>query len=493
MNLLPLSLALLPLRNLRWVSERAQGRAYLHYNVKMSTSSGCTVPAGQRGTSRWLLPVIIFAAFAIRLVVVCFTYRDLPDADKFYEQFGWEMGWVARALASGHGFSSPYYPWSGPTAIEPPLYPALLSVVFRLFGIYTLTSGFVILSINSLLSALTCIPVYFSAKYSLGARAARWAAWTWAFYPFAIYFSAGRVWEYSLTGLLFTTSFCVAQRIHRAERPLAWLGWGALFGVTVLSNPSTLSTLPFLLLLALYRVRRLGRRWLVKGALTTVAVIAVLAPWTVRNYRALGVICPVRDNIWLEIYADNFGNAPWDLSSPPSAGTRPFPASNAAEMKKYLALGETAYLADKHAMSIDDFKHRPHLGFLVSQTLRRFLYYWSGYWSFSSRELQAQPFGPENMFYVSCMTLLMLRGIRRFWRQNRTALWPYLVLIGFFPLTYYLTNPLMDYRQAIEPAIVVLAISGLLPWRSIRPGGGNHWGGEERALEPEFAATPPAA
>jgi hypothetical protein len=144
-------------------------------------------------------------------------------------------------------------------------------------------------------------------------------------------------------------------------------------------------------------------------------------------------------------------------------------------------------------MSIDDFKHRPHLGFLVSQTLRRFLYYWSGYWSFSSRELQAQPFGPENMFYVSCMTLLMLRGIRRFWRQNRTALWPYLVLIGFFPLTYYLTNPLMDYRQAIEPAIVVLAISGLLPLRNIRSGGGNHWGGEERALEPEFAATPPAA
>jgi hypothetical protein len=47
-------------------------------------------------------------------------------------------------------------------------------------------------------------------------------------YPFAIYFSAGRVWEYSLTGLLFTTCFCIAQRIHRAATPLAWLGWGAL-------------------------------------------------------------------------------------------------------------------------------------------------------------------------------------------------------------------------------------------------------------------------
>jgi hypothetical protein len=41
--------------------------------------------------------VIILIAFSIRLVVVCFTYRDLPDADKFYEKFGWETGWIARA------------------------------------------------------------------------------------------------------------------------------------------------------------------------------------------------------------------------------------------------------------------------------------------------------------------------------------------------------------------------------------------------------------
>jgi hypothetical protein len=221
-----------------WLGFRADsGRADLHYyNVNMPTSAGHIVRAGQKGSSRWLLPIIILAAFAIRLVVVCFTYRDLPDADKYYEQFGWEMGWIARALASGHGFSSPYYPLSGPTAIESPLYPGLLAVVFKLFGIYSLTSGFIILSINSLLSALTCIPVYFSAKYSLGARGAWVAAWVWAFYPFAIYFSAGRVWEYALTGLLFATCFCIAQRIHHTKNLFAWLGWGALCGLTALSN-----------------------------------------------------------------------------------------------------------------------------------------------------------------------------------------------------------------------------------------------------------------
>ena len=392
------------------------------------------------------------------MVVVCFTYRDLPDADKYYEQFGWEMGWIARALASGHGFSSPYWPWSGPTAMQPPLYPTLLSIVFRLFGIYTLASGFVILSINSLLSSLTCIPVYFSAKHSLGLRAAKVAAWVWAFYPFAIYFSAGRAWEYSLTGLLFTTCFCIAQRIHRASSPLAWLGWGALFGLTALSNPSTLSTVPFLLALALWQVRGSGGRWMMNGALTMLATIAVLTPWTVRNYRVLGILCPVRDNFWLEVYDDNGG----DTSLDPSFA---HPSSNPVEMRKWLSMGEPAFLAEKRTLALAYIKE--HREFVVQKTLRRIFYYWTGFWSFSAQELREQPYEPFNVFYVSCMTLLMLRGAQRLWRLNRGALPPYLVLICIFPLTYYITHPLMDYRQPIEPAIVVLAIAGVLPWRRL--------------------------
>jgi 4-amino-4-deoxy-L-arabinose transferase-like glycosyltransferase len=402
------------------------------------------------------LSLIVLSAFAIRMVVVVFTYRDLPDADKFYEAFGWEMGWIARAMASGHGFSSPYYPITGPTAMQPPLYPTLLSLVFRAFGIYSLTSGFVILSINSLLSSLTCIPVYFSAKFSIGKRAAIVAAWVWALYPFAIYFSAGRVWEYSLTGLLFSISFCIAQRIHRAHNPLAWLGWGALVGLTALSNPSTLSTFPFLLALALYQVHKSGNRWFIKGALTALAAIAVLTPWTIRNVRAVGVLCPVRDNFWLEVYDDNGGDASLDPSFA-------HPSSNPDEMRKWLSMGEAAFLAEKRQLAIDYIRQHPM--FPVKKTIHRFFYYWTGYWSLSMKELREQPYEPGNIFQVVCVTTFMLLGIRRRWRTDRMSVMPYLVLICFFPITYYITHPLMDYRQPIEPAIIVLAVAGAIPLR----------------------------
>jgi hypothetical protein len=357
----------------------------------------------------------------------------------------------------------------------PPLYPALLAGIFRLFGIYSLTSGFIILSINSLLSALTCIPVYFSAKYSLCARGAKMAAWAWAFYPFAIYFSAGRVWEYALTSLLFTTCFCIAQRIHQTESPLAWLGWGLLYGVTALSNPSVLSMLPFLLLLAVWQMRLAGRRWLLKAALTCLAVLVVITPWTIRNFRALGVLCPIRDNYWLEFYAGNFG----DTSDPNPSSAHP--ASNDAEMRKFLSMGEPAYLEEKHSLAVDYVSHHP-LNF-VAVTVRRVVYYWTGFWSFSHEYTQREPFELPNLFFCGSLTLLMLRGVRRFWRLNRAAVLPYLVLIAVFPLTYYLSHPLIDYRQPIEPAILVLVIAGAQPWKRLQPSGLNRWIGAERALE----------
>lgn len=445
----------------------------------MLTFTDPAVEVEKRASVFKLLSVVVLVALAIRMVVVFFTYRDLPDADKFYEQFGWEVGWVARALASGHGFSSPFYPWSGPTALVPPLYPALLASLFKLFGIYSLTSGFLILSFNSILSALTCVPVYYSALNSLGDRGAKAAAWGWALYPFAIYFSAGRVWEYALTSFLFTTCFCLAQRLHLSAKPSVWLGFGLLYGLAGLSNPSVLSLLPFLLLLALWKVRQQRGRWLLYGATASIGVLLMIAPWIIRNKIVMGSAYPIRDNYWLEFYAGNFG----DTSDPNPSSAHP--ASDAGEMQKFLTMGEPAYLAEKHKLAVEMVSHHPE--FFAWVSLRRVLFYWTGYWSFDRDYMRREPFELPNLFFCGGITLIMLRGIGRFWRLNRTAALPYLLLIAVFPMTYYLSHPLMDYRQPIEPAILVLAIAGLSPLRSLEtahddPGA---WIGAERA--PSFS------
>ena len=42
-----------------------------------------------------------------------------------------------------------------------------------------------------------------------------------------------------------------------------------------------------------------------------------------------------------------------------------------------------------------------------------------------------------------------------------SAALPYLLSIAIFPIAYYISHPLMDYRQPIEPEIVVLVVVGL--------------------------------
>ena len=100
---------------------------------------------------------IVLIAFLLRLAVITVghTYRITPRRDHF--QFGWEMGRLARSIAEGQGFSSPTDLPTGPSAWAPPLYPYILAGVFKLFGVYSALSAWVILAFNSIFAALTCL------------------------------------------------------------------------------------------------------------------------------------------------------------------------------------------------------------------------------------------------------------------------------------------------------------------------------------------------
>ena len=98
------------------------------------------------------------------------TYHLRTDGDHF--QFGWEMGRIARALVTGYGYADPFIGHTGPTTWVPPLYPLLIAGVFKLFGIYTLRSAWVLLAINSFFSALTTLTTYEIAARCFNRRVA---------------------------------------------------------------------------------------------------------------------------------------------------------------------------------------------------------------------------------------------------------------------------------------------------------------------------------
>ena len=144
----------------------------------------------EKGGVRTYGPMVI-TALAARLAIIPFVYRDWLDP---FVVEHWAFGRVARSLVAGHGFGNAFAD-TGPTALLPPVYAYLLAGVFRLLGTYTPASIVAALALNSLFSALTCIPVFLLARRYLNGRAAKWAGWGWAFSPYGIYYGADWAWS----------------------------------------------------------------------------------------------------------------------------------------------------------------------------------------------------------------------------------------------------------------------------------------------------------
>jgi hypothetical protein len=208
----------------------------------------------------------------------------------------------------------------------------------------------------------------------------------------------------------------------------------------------------------MYKVWRAGGAWFTKGLLASLAFILMCTPWTIRNERVMHAHFFIRDGFWLEFYAGNNG----DTTASNSAWVHP--ASNPVEMQKYEKLGEIRYMQDKHDLAVNFVKQHP--GFFAIATVRRIVRFWTGYWSFSASYLKYEPMDLPNVPFCLFLLYFMVKGLRRWWRQDPEAALPYLIAILIFPIPYYLTHSSMDYRQPLEPIIVVLVTIGLFGTRS---------------------------
>jgi hypothetical protein len=390
-------------------------------------------------------------AFVLRIIVAAFLYKEFVDPYRGFWHFGWETGRIARSIAAGHGFSSPLFGDTGPTAIMTPLYPYLLGGIFKVFGIYSIASAFVILGLNSLFSALTCIPLFRIAENFFGRRLATWSAWAWVFFPYAIYFSAGRIWVTALAVLLLTLGLWATLRLTPRTTLRAWIAYGVLWAANGLANPANLAVLPLLGLWLLLRFRpsEQGWRWVGRAFVSGLVFAAVIAPWFVRNYYTFERFMPFRDNFWYEFWAGNTGDTS-DLV-PDWAHL----SNGEAEMQKYRRMGELFYFDSKKPL-LEQFI-REHPGTFARLTAKKFVFTWTGFWSLSPAYRAGEPFEIPNTVFCTGITVLMLIGLLLEFRETSSAGAFFTVVLFSIPLLYYATHPDLEYRHVIDPEIVILA------------------------------------
>ena len=400
---------------------------------------------GVRASGLMTMSPMVAAALAVRLAVIPFLYRDWLDP---FVLEHWAFGRVARSLVAGHGFGNVFAD-TGPTAVVSPVYAYLLAGVFRLLGTYTPASIVTALALNSLFSALTCIPVFLLARRCFGLRAAKWAGWGWAFSPYGIYYGADWAWSTCLVTLLLAILFLWALRLEESGRAWDWLGFGALGGVAALTEPVVLSVVPLLGLWTCWRRFRKRQSWALPMTVAALGALAVMAPWFVRNYQTFHQFIPIRSGFGLEMYIGNSADSlHWvDRSLHPNHSD--------AELEEYEQRGELAYMADKAQQAKQYI--RSHPGKYVYRVGRRVVYIWTGFWSFDRAYLAEEPLDVPNIFLSTTMTVLALAGLRRVYRTDAGLGARFAIVFVFFPLAYYFSHPETYYFRPVDPLIVVLA------------------------------------
>jgi Dolichyl-phosphate-mannose-protein mannosyltransferase len=401
---------------------------------------------------------MIVVALTLRLLVMAFVYPQRTNPFRDHWRCGGEAGRIARSIAEGKGFGNPYFADTGPTSWLAPVYPYLLAGIFKLFGIYSVASTIIALSIDCLFSALTCIPIYLIADECFGESAAVWAGWGWALFPYAIYFSADFIWHTALSTLLMGLVFLVVLRLHRSRGLASWMVFGGLSGLGALTDPIIMSVVPFLGAWACFRHYKRGRPWLAPGFAIVLSVSFVISPWFVRNYLTFHKFVPFRSCLGLELYCGNNADS-WHWGAPGY-----HPSDNPDEWREYQQLKEIGYTERK--MQQGFLFIRTHRTLYMVQSLRRVVYFWTGFWSFSRRYLPQEPWDPLNMVLATGMTALAGLGLWRAFRFRLLTVVPYFLVFLFFPITYYLTHPEDYYRRPIDPLFVVLAAFTITSWRS---------------------------
>lgn len=412
---------------------------------------------------------MFWVGFLIRVlyITIVHTYRIRPEEDHL--QFGWEMGRIARALATGFGYADPFTGHSGPTAWSPPLYPLLIAGVFKIFGVYTAPSAWVLLVINSIFSAATSSVIYEIAARCFGPtgrgrKIALWSGWLWALYPAAMQFAVRWIWDMCITAFLFSKIIVIALRVRgigerptatepapQTQNPARWVAFGLLSGLVVLLNSTLLLFLPVCglwMLVGALKAKAPIAPTLLRSALACVLVLACLAPWMIRNYTVFHAFIPMRGNLGAELHQsilEEHQGFPWGATIPICEVCPVF--------LQYKQMGEAAYVRREGEFAKQEIG--AHKLRFAEYSLKRFYFFWVSVPKPAEKGILIESIREANYFFLSLASLL---GLALALKQHIPGAVLFAWAFALVPITYYFITVQARFRHPLEPIMTILAV-----------------------------------
>ncbi len=403
------------------------------------------------GASELRVASVLLLALALRFLVVVAWVKRFGATYLFTR--GLEMGWLARSLLEGKGLSSPFGVPTGPTAFIAPAYPILIAGIFKLFGVNSPASAYVVFALQIAVNLVTIWLLMYLARMLFDEPVALTAGIFWAVSPPLLYLPT-IFWETSFTILLLLGLLALALWVRERSSLARWLAFGAFGGLIALVNPALLLTLIGVAAgTAIVCGQRRSLRWR-DGLLGLAMFVLVFCAWPSRNARVFHAFVPLRTTVGFELWMGNHAGSTGFLDE------SLFPAYNKAELAAYEAQGEIAYTNHKSALAKTYIAQHPAT--FVALSARRFARFWLG--------SGTQGGSPLFIAHAVLTTGFGLFGLVLLLRERR---WSLALLLAtpllLFPIPYYMTHAEFRYRINIDAVLTLLAAYALVSMATRKP------------------------
>jgi hypothetical protein len=225
-----------------------------------------------------------------------------------------------------------------------------------------------------------------------------------------------------------------------------WLGFGLIWALIALTNPSPLLFLP---VCGVWILARGGRGWarqLPQAVCAGLLFFALIAPWAIRNQRTFHALVPFRSNFGAELY---LGNGPGANGLLMEYG---HPSRSNQQFDLYSRMGEVSYTAWRGQIAARLI--RSDLPRFARLCLVRVYFYWFGV---------PNPAGhPSDDFFrglnYATASLAGLLGLALALKRRIPAAGLFAAAFLLLPVAYYIVTAHARFRHPLEPLMTLLGV-----------------------------------